>query len=307
MQKNDGIIIMDKPQGFTSFDMVAKMRGMLGTRKVGHAGTLDPMATGVLPIFVGRATKCCDLLPDQDKSYTATFELGYTTDTLDATGKLLSRQPVTAGEEQVRAVLERFRGPISQLPPMYSAISIGGKRLYDLARQGIEVERERRPVTIHSLELTDAQPQENRYTIEVSCSKGTYIRTLCADIGEALGCGATMTALRRTCAAGFSLEDALTLEQAQQLAEQGTLRERMLPIERVFSSLPKLQLGGKQEQMYRNGVHLDLARLEGAQSFAGWQGDVAVFGEGGVFLGLSCPDWESHELRLHKLFAIQQL
>ena len=162
MQKNDGIIIMDKPQGFTSFDMVAKMRGMLGTRKVGHAGTLDPMATGVLPIFVGRATKCCDLLPDQDKNYTATFELGYTTDTLDATGKLLSRQPVTAGEEQVRAVLERFRGPISQLPPMYSAISIGGKRLYDLARQGIEVERERRSVTIHSLELTDAQPQENR-------------------------------------------------------------------------------------------------------------------------------------------------
>lgn len=117
MQKNDGIIIMDKPQGFTSFDMVAKMRGMLGTRKVGHAGTLDPMATGVLPIFVGRATKCCDLLPDQDKSYTATFELGYTTDTLDATGKLLSRQPVTVGEEQVRTVLERFRGPISQLPP----------------------------------------------------------------------------------------------------------------------------------------------------------------------------------------------
>ena len=117
MQKNDGIIIMDKPQGFTSFDMVAKMRGMLGTRKVGHAGTLDPRATGVLPIFVGRATKCCDLLPDQDKSYTATFELGYTTDTLDATGKLLSKQPVTAGEEQVRAVLERFRGPISQLPP----------------------------------------------------------------------------------------------------------------------------------------------------------------------------------------------
>ena len=218
MQKNDGIIIMDKPQGFTSFDMVAKMRGMLGTRKVGHAGTLDPMATGVLPIFVGRATKCCDLLPDQDKSYTATFELGYTTDTLDATGKLLSKQPVTAGEEQVRAVLERFRGPISQLPPMYSAISIGGKRLYDLARQGSEVERERRPVTIHSLELTAAQPQENRYTIEVNCSKGTYIRTLCADIGEALGCGATMTALRRTCAAGFSLEDALTLEQAQLLA-----------------------------------------------------------------------------------------
>ena len=193
MQKNDGIIIMDKPQGFTSFDMVAKMRGMLGTRKVGHAGTLDPMATGVLPIFVGRATKCCDLLPDQDKNYTATFELGYTTDTLDATGKLLSRQPVTVGEEQVRTVLERFRGPISQLPPMYSAISIGGKRLYDLARQGIEVERERRSVTIHSLELTAAQPQENRYTIEVSCSKGTYIRTLCADIGEALGCGATMT------------------------------------------------------------------------------------------------------------------
>ena len=156
---------------------------------------------------------------------------------------------------------------------MYSAISIGGKRLYDLARQGIEVERERRSVTIHSLELTAAQPQENRYTIEVSCSKGTYIRTLCADIGEALGCGATMTALRRTCAAGFSLEDALTLEQAQQLAEQGALRERMLPIERVFSSLPRLHLGGKQEQMYRRcssgpcpaGRRAELCRLEGGR------------------------------------------
>ena len=201
----DGIIILDKPEDFTSFDMVAKMRRLLGTRKVGHAGTLDPMATGVLPIFVGRATKCCDILPNQNKRYTAAFQLGYTTDTLDATGRVLTRTEVSATKEDVEKALESFRGEIMQLPPMYSAIQINGKRLYDLARQGIEIEREKRPVTIMELNLLSADDTQHIYQIDVACSKGTYIRTLCADIGEALGCGATMTALRRTEAAGFSL------------------------------------------------------------------------------------------------------
>lgn len=203
----DGIIILDKPEDFTSFDMVAKMRRLLGTRKVGHAGTLDPMATGVLPIFVGRATKCCDILPNQNKRYTATFQLGYTTDTLDATGRVLTRTEVSATKEDVEKALESFRGEIMQLPPMYSAIQINGKRLYDLARQGIEIEREKRPVTITELNLLSADDTQHIYQIDVACSKGTYIRTLCADIGEALGCGATMTALRRTEAAGFSIAE----------------------------------------------------------------------------------------------------
>ena len=301
----DGIIIMDKPEDFTSFDIVAKLRRLLGTRKVGHAGTLDPMATGVLPIFVGRATKCCDILPDQNKRYTATFELGYTTDTLDATGRVLTRTPVQAGKAQVQAALEQFRGEIMQLSPMYSAIQINGRRLYDLARQGIEIEREKRPITIHHLELLEADEQENRYVIDVACSKGTYIRTLCADIGEALGCGATMTALRRTQAAGFSLADSLTLEQAEQLTEQGKLTEHLLPVERVFESLPKIVLCAAQERMYRNGVRLDLARLDGMPALGNWVGDIRICGEDGTFLGVSYADWQQGLLCTRKLFAVE--
>ena len=301
----DGIIIMDKPEDFTSFDIVAKLRRLLGTRKVGHAGTLDPMATGVLPIFVGRATKCCDILPDQNKRYTATFELGYTTDTLDATGRVLTRTPVQAGKAQVQAALEQFRGEIMQLPPMYSAIQINGRRLYDLARQGIEIEREKRPITIHHLELLEADEQENRYVIDVACSKGTYIRTLCADIGEALGCGATMTALRRTQAAGFSLADSLTLEQAEQLTEQGKLTEHLLPVETGFESLPKIVLCAAQERMYRNGVRLDLARLDGMPALGNWVGDIRICGEDGTFLGVSYADWQQGLLCTRKLFAVE--
>lgn len=302
----DGIIIMDKPEDFTSFDMVAKMRRLLNTRKVGHAGTLDPMATGVLPIFVGRATKCCDILPNQNKRYTATFQLGYTTDTLDATGRVLSRSEVTADKAQVQAALEQFRGEIMQLPPMYSAIQINGKRLYDLARQGIEVEREKRPVTIARLDLLSCDEQTHTYQIDVACSKGTYIRTLCADIGEALGCGATMTALRRTEAAGFSLADALTLEQAEQLSKEGSLKEQLLPIETVFAPLPALKLGGRQEQMYRNGVKLQVQRLEGFALPSDYTGDIRVIGEDGTFLGLSYIEQETGLLRLRKLFTIME-
>lgn len=300
----DGIIILDKPEDFTSFDMVAKMRKLLGTRKVGHAGTLDPMATGVLPIFVGRATKCCDILPDQNKRYTATFQLGYTTDTLDATGRVLTRTEVTATKEDVQRALGQFCGEIMQLPPMYSAIQINGKRLYDLARQGIEIKRERRPVTITALDLLGSDEENNTYVIDVACSKGTYIRTLCADIGETLGCGATMTALRRTQAAGFSLEDAITLSRAEQLSQEGTLIQRLLPIESVFASLPALRLEGKQQTMYQNGVKLDLSRLEGMKELEDYTGDLRVVGEGNMFLGVSYPDREEGLLRMRKLFSL---
>lgn len=301
----DGIIIIDKPEDFTSFDVVAKMRRLLGTRKVGHAGTLDPMATGVLPIFVGRATKCCDILPDQNKRYTATFELGYTTDTLDSTGRVLTRTPVQSNKADLLAALDSFRGEIMQLPPMFSAIQINGHRLYDLARQGVEIEREKRPVTISHLELLQSDESAHRYVIDVACSKGTYIRTLCADIGEALGCGATMTALRRTRAAGFGLEDSLTLEQAEQLAQQGKLSEQLLPIERVFQELPALTLCAAQERMYRNGVRLDLKRLDGMQALGDWSGDLRIYAESGTFLGISYADREQGLLQTRKLFAIE--
>ena len=300
----DGIIILDKPEDFTSFDMVAKMRRLLGTRKVGHAGTLDPMATGVLPIFVGRATKCCDILPNQNKRYTATFQLGYTTDTLDATGRVLTRTEVSATKEDVEKALESFRGEIMQLPPMYSAIQINGKRLYDLARQGIEIEREKRPVTITELNLLSADDTQHIYQIDVACSKGTYIRTLCADIGEALGCGATMTALRRTEAAGFSIADSITLEEAEKLSEEGTLTERLLPIRTVFESLPALHLASRQQTLFQNGVKLDLARLNEMKTMQGYTGDIRVMGEDDVFLGISVADWENGELKMKKLFSI---
>ena len=300
----DGIIILDKPEDFTSFDMVAKMRRLLGTRKVGHAGTLDPMATGVLPIFVGRATKCCDILPNQNKRYTATFQLGYTTDTLDATGRVLTRTEVSATKEDVEKALESFRGEIMQLPPMYSAIQINGKRLYDLARQGIEIEREKRPVTITELNLLSADDAQHIYQIDVACSKGTYIRTLCADIGEALGCGATMTALRRTEAAGFSIADSITLEEAEKLSEEGTLTERLLPIRTVFESLPELHQAGRQQTLFQNGVKLDLARLNEMKTMQGYTGDIRVMGEDDVFLGISVADWENGELKMKKLFSI---
>ena len=294
---------MDKPKDFTSFDMVAKMRRLLGTRKVGHAGTLDPMATGVLPIFVGRATKCCDILPNQNKRYTAEFELGYTTDTLDATGRVLTRSEVSADKEDVCRVLQSFRGEIMQLPPMYSAIQVNGKRLYDLARQGIEIEREKRPVTITRLELLDSDEQNHRYQIDVSCSKGTYIRTLCADIGEALGCGATMTQLRRTEAAGFSLEDSLTLEKAELLSQNGELEQHLLPISALFTELPQLIVSEKQEKLYRNGVKLDLSRLS-LSIEQGSDSDICVKSKDGFFLGISVADWEKGELKLKKLFAL---
>lgn len=299
MAELNGILCIDKPQDFTSFDVVAKMRGIAKTKKIGHAGTLDPMATGVLPLFFGRATKACDLLPRQDKAYRASFRLGQTTDTQDCTGTLLETRPVKAGKKEVEEALAAFRGEIQQIPPMYSAIKMDGKRLYELARQGIQVERKPRPVTIHQLELTGAEKSSHTYTIEVHCSKGTYIRSLVADIGEALGCGAVMTALRRTMAAGFTLESCITLEQAQELAGEGDLEQQLLPVERGFESLPKVFLSAGQTRLFRNGVRLDLDRISCPIS----EGQTAVYGPESQFLGLASPT--EGQLKLVKLFALE--
>ena len=297
----DGIIIIAKPEGFTSFDVVAKMRGMLHTKKVGHAGTLDPMATGVLPVFVGRGTKCCDILPCQDKEYRAVFRLGITTDTQDITGKVLEQRPVTADRAQVEQVISEFVGEIEQVPPMYSAVQINGQRLYDLARQGIEVERPARKITIYRCDLLGEGPNPNEYSIDVACSKGTYIRTLCADIGEKLGCGAAMTSLCRTQAAGFTLEEALPLEEAQRLASLGQLEEHIRSVEEVFRSLPCVHLSEAQTRMYKNGVRLDLKRVEWDETM---DSDLRVLGFDGRFLGVGYADQEAGELRSRQLFDI---
>ena len=218
----NGIIIIDKPQGWTSMDVCAKLRGMFHEKRVGHAGTLDPMATGVLPVFIGRATRAVEFAAGSDKEYIAGLKLGVVTNTQDTTGEVLEQRPVAAEREDVVRVLSQFTGLIEQLPPMYSAIKINGKKLYELARKGQEVERKPRPVTIHALEILDQAPaQETDYLIRVACSKGTYVRTLCHDIGQALGCGGCMSSLQRVKAAGFTLADSVTLEAVQEAVDRG--------------------------------------------------------------------------------------
>lgn len=257
----DGILCINKPAGFTSFDVVAKLRGMLKLKKIGHAGTLDPMATGVLPVFLGRAAKACDCLADHDKSYRAHIQLGITTDTLDITGTVLSQQEVSVSEEDLRALLPQLTGKILQIPPMYSAVKVGGKKLYQLAREGKEVERKPRPVTIYHLSLLGRGEREHEYCLDISCSKGTYVRSLCEEIGRRLGCGAVLSGLIRTKACGFSLQDCLTFEQVEQAIHEETIEQKIFPVERVFSSYPRVDLGEHMAKLFCNGVKLDPKRV----------------------------------------------
>lgn len=252
----NGIILIDKPQNFTSFDVVAVARRKFGTKKVGHGGTLDPMATGVLPVFIGCATKAVDLLPDSGKSYRAGFRLGLTSDTLDIWGELSEEKPVDIEKAALEAVLERFRGEIEQTPPMYSALKVGGRKLCDLARQGIEVERKARKITISRLDLLEFDGKNG--VIEVDCSTGTYIRTLVDDIGKALGTGAVMTSLCRTRACGFELSECVSIEE---LREKPLDELKLLSVESVFRDFPKTALDEVQTRMYLNGVRLDADRL----------------------------------------------
>lgn len=243
----DGILIIDKPQDWTSMDVCAKLRGIYKEKRVGHAGTLDPMATGVLPVFIGKATKAVSFAEDGHKEYIAGLRLGVTTNTQDTTGEVLTERAVNITAEQLRAVLPRFTGEIQQLPPMFSAIKKDGKKLYELARKGQEVERKRRAITIFELELLK-QTDENTFLLRVLCSKGTYVRTLCHDIGEALGCGGCMCSLRRTMAAGFKLEECVTLEQAAEQKEA-----LLLPLDAYFRDHTALTLDALQERRCRCG------------------------------------------------------
>ena len=247
-----GILIVDKPMDWTSFDVIAKMRGILGTRKLGHSGTLDPMATGVLPVFCGGASKAVDLQLDHTKAYRATLKLGEKTDTGDITGTVLETAPVTVGEAEVKAILPQFVGKQMQTPPMYSAVKINGQPLYKMARQGIEVERKARPIEILSIEY-NGSPTENEYQLTVRCSKGTYIRVLLEDIAEALGQKGTMSALRRIAAGVYTEADAHTIEEIQAAKDAGTLESLLLPVESVFESLPLLVVDSRVEQHLYNG------------------------------------------------------
>ncbi len=257
-----GIILLDKPKDITSFGAVARVRRICGEKKCGHTGTLDPMATGVLTIMLGGATRFIELLPSHDKAYIASFRLGTVTDTLDITGKVLETREVKVTAEQVKEKINDFIGEISQLPPMYSAVSVDGQRLYDLARQGIEVERTPRNVTVFSIDVISENEQTGEYEIAVECSSGTYVRTLISDLGEALGCGAVMTALRRTKANGFEIKNTVTLEQLSEAAENGALDEIVIPVEKALENYPLIKVTAAQAKRFRNGGELDLQRLK---------------------------------------------
>ena len=244
----NGIVIIDKPAGWTSQDVTARLRRVFGTRRIGHGGTLDPMATGVLPVFVGRATRGVEFFEHAEKTYETELLLGVATDTEDTTGTVLFRREVSVTPEQLTAVLERFRGEIMQIPPMYSALKVNGQKLCDLARKGRQVERQPRPVTIHELTLLSREGDTLR--LRVRCSKGTYIRTLCADIGEALGCGGCMQALRRTQAGEYTIAEAVPLQQLLESPEPETyLRD----VDTMFRGYPGVKLTVNQEKRCRNG------------------------------------------------------
>ena len=276
----NGIIIIDKPAGWTSMDVCAKLRGMFHEKRVGHAGTLDPMATGVLPVFIGRATRAVEFAADSDKEYIAGLKLGVVTNTQDTTGEVLEERAADVSREQLLPALERFTGPIEQVPPMYSAIKVNGKKLYELARKGKEVERKPRPVTIHALEVLDEAPPEGTdYLLRVVCSKGTYMRTLCHDIGQALGCGGCMSSLRRVKAAGFTLDDSIGLEAVQAAVDRGEGESLLRPVDSCFSHVPVLRLKtARAEKKIRNGAALaapDIA--EGAFTGARRDGKKGLF------------------------------
>lgn len=294
----NGIIILDKPSGFTSFDAVAVLRGLSHQKKNGHTGTLDPMATGVLPILLGRAAKALNFLPDTDKEYVASFRLGERRDTGDITGEVVERSPAPVALEALEAALPRFRGEILQVPPMYSAVSVGGKRLYELARKGLEVERPARPVTISRLELLSYDPQTKEGSLRVGCSKGTYIRALIEDLARAAGSCGAMTALRRTSACGFSQEDAHSLEALKALAAEGRLEEALLPVEGLFALYPAVRVSPAQATRFQNGGGLDLARLRGVPE----GGLCRVKSPQGLFLGLGQVDRARGEMKFVKSF-----
>lgn len=270
----NGIVIIDKPQGWTSMDVCAKLRGILHEKRVGHTGTLDPMATGVLPVFVGQATKAVSFAEGGQKVYEAVLQLGLVTDTQDTTGETLEERAVTVTEDEVRAALPRFLGEIEQIPPMYSAIKVNGQKLYDLARQGREVARKPRKITIFDLALTQ-NLGNGQYALRVVCSKGTYIRTLCHDLGQVLGCGGCMAALRRTMAAGFRIEEAVTLERAQEEREA-----LLLPLDEYFRACPRFTVQNEtQEKRAYNGNAFT------ARGVA--DGEYRVYDRAGNFLSLS--------------------
>ena len=279
-----GLINVYKEKGFTSHDVVAKLRGICKQKKIGHTGTLDPDAVGVLPVCLGCATRLCDMLTDKDKEYVAVLRLGITTDTQDATGKVLAEKEVSVSEEEVRAVIASFEGEQLQIPPMYSALKVNGKKLYELAREGKEIERKARPIVVHEIEILSENMPE--FTIRVKCSKGTYIRTICHDIGQKLSCGGVMVSLKRTKVGNFGIEDAYTLSQIEDMAKEGKLCEILLPVEKVFEKLPEIRVKETAMKALLNGNQLKKEEILMLSDEALKAEEVRVYGADGRFYGV---------------------
>lgn len=272
----DGIVIVDKPQGWTSQDVTARLRRVFGTRRIGHGGTLDPMATGVLPVFVGRATRGVEFFEHAEKTYETVLRLGITTDTEDMTGTVLTEEKVSFTEEQLQETLAAFRGEILQVPPMYSALKVNGQKLCDLARKGKTVERQPRPITVH--ELTLVERGENTLRLRVRCSKGTYIRTLCKDIGEKLGCGGCMESLRRVAAGEYTIDEAVPL---QTLLDTEEPEKYLRGVDTMFRNYPAVTLTANQETRCRNGNAFSVSLAPGTYR---------AYSQGGEFLMLAKVD-----------------
>ncbi|MCD8125487.1 MAG: tRNA pseudouridine(55) synthase TruB [Lachnospiraceae bacterium] len=294
----DGILVINKEKGFTSHDVVAKLRGILRQKKIGHTGTLDPNAEGVLPVCLGRATRVCDLLTDTDKCYETVMRLGVETDTQDLTGTVLAEKPVGVTEDEVREAAESFVGRYQQIPPMYSALKVNGQKLCDLARAGRVVERAPRPVEIYSLCILEWDLP--RVRLRVECSRGTYIRTLCHDIGQRLGCGAAVEELIRTRAGRFDLSRAKTLGEIEELRDRGELDRVRIPLEAVFAELPRFRVHPERELALQNG---NVLRLSWGEASAPFQGECAVYFSDGRFAAVYETLDGSDRLKVKKMFV----
>ena len=279
-----GMINVYKEKGFTSHDVVAKLRGICKQKKIGHTGTLDPDAVGVLPVCLGCATRLCDMLTEKDKEYVAVLRLGVTTDTQDITGKVLAEKEVTESVEKVREVISSFEGEQLQIPPMYSALKVNGKKLYELAREGKEIERKARPIVVHEIEILSENMPE--FTIRVKCSKGTYIRTICHDIGQKLSCGGAMVSLKRTKVGNFGIEDSYTLSRIEDMAKEGRLCEILLPVEKVFEKLAEIRVKEETMKALLNGNQLRREDFLSLSEEALKAEEVRVYGSDGRFYGV---------------------
>ncbi len=298
----NGLILINKPKGFTSFDVVAVMRKLAKQKKAGHTGTLDPNATGVLPILLGSATKAQDLIVNHDKTYIADFKLGLTTDTLDIWGNVTAEYESNADGDCIKNVLRNFVGEIEQIPPMFSAVQKDGKRLYDLARQGIEIERESRKVTVYDIELLNFDNETRSGSFKIACSKGTYVRTVIDDMGKQLGTGAVMTGLQRIEACGFSIDECITLDEAKSLAESEKLETALHSVESLFKSYDGIKISSAQTKRFSNGGALDLARTRLKNGNPDDGKIFRVSDNENNFIGLGKVDTEKSELKIYKLF-----